>query len=215
MSFVKICGITSLEDALAACRAGADLLGFNFYPPSPRSIQPEACARITSAVSAQFPNVRLVGVFVNLPAPEVRAILDRCGLHLAQLHGDEPPAALEQLAGRAFKAFRGLPEVSACREFAALVPRPPAFLLDAFTPGLYGGSGQTADWSGAAHLARSYPLLLAGGLNPANVAGAVMQVRPWGVDTASGVESSPGKKDHRKLYDFIAAVRSVDGAENI
>ena len=200
---IKICGITSLQDALAAIEAGADYLGFNFYPASPRSISPGACAEISSALIREHPQVKRVGLFVNMPTDEVRAILDGCSLDLAQLHGDEPPEELAALGTRAFKAFRGVPlELDGCAR-----PEAPALLIDAAVQGAYGGTGRTADWEGAAALAKKFPLLLAGGLNPDNVAAAVRQVRPWGVDAASGVESAPGRKDAGRMRAFVQAVR--------
>ncbi|MBL8055271.1 MAG: phosphoribosylanthranilate isomerase [Anaerolineales bacterium] len=205
---IKICGLTTLADALAAVEAGADLLGFNFYPPSPRYLTPAACAAITADIRPRAPGVRLVGVFVNEPPERVAALLAEAGLDLAQLHGEEAPAALAALAGRAFKAFRGLGADHA--GYAAAGPGAPAFLLDAYSPTLYGGTGQTADWTAARPLAQQYPLLLAGGLTPANVAEAIAQVRPWGVDVASGVEAAPGRKDAAKVAAFIRAARSVE-----
>lgn len=213
--FVKICGLTSLEDARVAMEAGADLLGFTFYPPSPRYIEPERCAEIVrrlreSALGTVFSTPRLVGLFVNVPAEQVAAVLERCGLDLAQLHGDEGPDVLEALGGRAFKAFRGNGHDHDA--FAAAGTGDPAFLVDAAVAGRFGGTGKTGDWDGAAELARRYSLLLAGGLTPDNVAEAVARVRPWGVDVASGVEASPGKKDHAKVRAFVAnAKRTLGG----
>jgi phosphoribosylanthranilate isomerase len=206
---VKICGITRLEDALSAIEAGADLLGFNFHPPSPRSILPQQCAGITRRLRQEFPQVTLVGVFVNLPIARVNAILDECALHLAQLHGDEPPEMLAQLAGRAFKAFRGIPEnLDTLSGYTiSRAGEAPALLVDAVAPGLYGGSGVIADWGATARLAARLPLLLAGGLKPENVAEALRQVHPWGVDSASGVESAPGLKSPARLRAFIRIVR--------
>lgn len=207
MTRVKICGLTNLSDALAAAEAGADLLGFNFYPNSPRRIAPELCASIALRLRRDYPSLLLVGVFVNAPAEEIRARLEQCHLHLAQLHGDEPLSARRGLEGRAFKAFRGLPAQAEIR--AWLRPEPPALLLDAFVPGAYGGSGQVADWTAAAGLARLYPLLLAGGLTPQNVEQAIAQAAPWGVDVASGVEASPGLKDHAKMRLFLSLAASA------
>ncbi|GAB4495785.1 MAG: phosphoribosylanthranilate isomerase [Anaerolineales bacterium] len=205
MTHIKICGITTLNDALAAVDAGADLLGFNFYPQSPRYIEPDSCRKITSLLGMECPHITLVGVFVNSPAPQIGAILETCHLHLAQLHGDEPPEMLAALGKRAFKAFRGVPtDITAYTRDAA-----PALLVDSAVKGLYGGSGVTTDWGKAAELSKQIPLLLAGGLTPGNVAQAIAQVRPWGVDTASGVESSPGVKDVQKMRDFVAAARNV------
>ncbi len=206
---IKFCGITSLEDARAAIDAGADYLGFNFYPPSPRSITPEACAQITSVLVREFPQVQLVGVFVNMPVAEVKAILASCSLRIAQFHGDESPGMLASLSGRAFKAFRGVPvDVTGYARGEA-----PALLIDASVVGEYGGTGITADWSAAAALARRFPILLAGGLTPENVGAAIERVHPWGVDTASGVESAPGKKNTTKMKAFVEEVKraTVDG----
>jgi phosphoribosylanthranilate isomerase len=206
---VKICGITRLEDALAAVEAGADLLGFNFYPKSPRCVTPAACAEITSRLKPHAKHITLVGVFVNLPPQEVVNIIQCCGLHLAQLSGDEPPADLEILSGQAFKALRPASATEleqALERYPAHEPAP-AYLVDAFRPGQYGGTGQTADWRLAAALARQTPILLAGGLTAENAAEAVAQVQPWGVDVASGVESAPGLKDPLKMKAFIRACK--------
>ena len=205
MTHIKICGITSLEDARAAIDAGADYLGFNFYPPSPRSILPDACAEITSVLRRETPQVQLVGVFVNMPVEQVKTIMRDCSLRMAQFHGDEAPGMLAALGGRAFKAFRGIPvNVTGYARGEA-----PAFLIDASVKGAYGGTGITADWSAAANLAKRFPLLLAGGLTAENVGEAVRRVRPWGVDTASGVEASPGKKDAEKMKAFVKAILDI------
>ena len=203
MIHIKICGLKTLEEALAAVEAGADLVGFNFYPPSVRHIEPQACREITAVLRERYPHVKRVGVFVNASAEAILDILQGCSLHLAQLHGDEPPALLDQLASLAFKAWRGIPPEPNPYPFRG----EPALLLDAAVAGSYGGTGLTADWSSAARLAKQYPLLLAGGLNPQNVAEAVRQVGPWGVDVASGVEASPGVKDIGKMKAFVQAVR--------
>jgi phosphoribosylanthranilate isomerase len=205
MTKIKICGIKTLEDARAAIHAGADYLGFNFYPKSARFIKENICAEISSVLKKEFPNIKLVGVFVNSSVDETKNILQSCSLDLAQLHGDETVEMLHELDGKAFKAFRGIPE--SVHGFER--PDAPAFLVDASVKGVYGGSGVTADWNGTAELATKYPLLLAGGLTLENVAEAVRQVRPWGVDVASGVESAPGEKDAAKLSAFVKAVRSV------
>jgi phosphoribosylanthranilate isomerase len=206
---VKICGLTNLEDALAAIESGADLLGFNFYAKSPRYITSDACARIQSTIHNRQSKIKTVGVFVNEPPERVAAILEHCGLDLAQLHGDEPPEALAALKGRAFKAFRGVGARHA--GYAVMGPGAPAFLIDAYSANAYGGTGQTADWPAARAIAAQYPLLLAGGLTPDNVADAIAQVRPWGVDVASGVEAAPGRKDHAKMRTFIQSARGAGG----
>jgi phosphoribosylanthranilate isomerase len=202
MTKIKICGIKTVDDALAAMDAGADLIGFNFYPKSPRYVEVGMCRNIMSVVR-QNGRAKCVGVFVNASVGEILATMDTLGLNLAQLHGDETVAMLNQLDGKGFKAFRGIPEnvVGFARSES------PAFLLDTSVRGLYGGSGVTADWSGAAELSKKYPLLLAGGLTPENVAEAVGRVKPWGVDVASGVESAPGEKDASKMKAFVQAVR--------
>jgi len=201
MTKIKICGIKNVTDALAAMDAGADLIGFNFYPKSPRYIDVGICRNITS-VMRRYAHITLVGVFVNAPAVEIYATMETCNLSLAQLHGDETPEMMHSLDGKAFKAFRGIPVDM--NGFAREVA--PAFLLDASVKGAYGGTGVIADWNGAAELAKKYPLLLAGGLTPENVARAVQQVKPWGVDVASGVESRAGEKDSSKMKAFVQAV---------
>jgi phosphoribosylanthranilate isomerase len=208
MTIIKICGIKTLDDAITASKAGADMLGFNFHPKSVRFIEVGACRDVMQVLRGST-KITCVGVFVNAPAAEIRATLDTCGLSLAQLHGDETQETLDALDGRAFKAFRGIP--AQLNGFAR--SQPPAFLIDAAVDGAYGGTGVTADWSAAAELAKRYPLLLAGGLKSENVAAAVRQVRPWGVDVASGVESSPGRKDAGRIKAFIEAVRNEESRE--
>lgn len=205
MTKIKICGIKTIEDALAAINAGADLIGFNFYSRSPRYVEVGMCRNIMSVVR-QNGRARAVGVFVNATVDEILAAMDTLGLSLAQLHGDETPEMMKALEGKAFKAFRGIPEnITGFERQDA-----PMFLVDASVIGMYGGSGITADWEGAAELAEKYPLLLAGGLTPENVADAVRHVRPWGVDVASGVESAPGVKDAEKMKMFVDAVKAID-----
>jgi phosphoribosylanthranilate isomerase len=205
MTKVKICGIKKLDDALAAIDVGADYLGFNFYPKSVRFIEKQTCAQITTVLKKEYPHIRLVGVFVNSSVEEVKDILDSCSLDLAQLHGDETSEMLNQLNGKAFKAFRGIPDAERINGFAR--GDAPAFLVDASVKDVYGGSGVTADWNGVAEMANKFPLLLAGGLTPENVAEAVSKVKPWGVDVASGVESAPGEKDPSRIKTFVQAVR--------
>jgi len=205
MTKIKICGIKTLKDAFAAIDAGADYLGFNFYSKSIRFIEKETCAGVISVLKKEHPQIKLVGVFVNSSVEEIENILKICHLNLAQLHGDETPETFAQLAPRVFKAFRGIPsDITGYERIDA-----PVFLVDAAVKGVYGGSGVTADWSAAAELAKKYPLLLAGGLTPENVADAVRQVKPWGVDTASGVESAPGEKDAGKMSAFVKSVNQT------
>ena len=210
MTKVKICGIKTLNDALAAIEAGADYLGFNFYRRSVRFIEKRACAEITSVLKKEHSQIKLVGVFVNSLVEEIKDILDTCSLDMAQLHGDETAEMLKALDGKAFKAFRGIPE--SIDGFVR--SESPVFLVDASVKGVYGGSGVTADWNGAAELAQKYPLLLAGGLTPENVAEAVRRVKPWGVDVASGVESAPGEKDASKMKAFVKAVLDIRESES-
>lgn len=204
---IKICGITNGEDANVAVRAGADALGFVMYRKSPRWIAP-AVAR--SIIAGLPPFVLPVGVFVNEEAERVRSLMDECGFVLAQLHGDESAQYCQSLGRPALKAIR-LRNRSALLALAEFRGRANVrgMLIDAFSDKTYGGTGQKVDWTLAEEAARSTPVILAGGLNPANVAGAIRMVRPYGVDVSSGVEQSPGKKDHHKLKAFIEAVRLV------
>jgi phosphoribosylanthranilate isomerase len=214
---IKICGLTNFEDALAAAQAGADLLGFIFYDRSPRSVDARTVAAIINALRNVSPatshlSLRTVGVFVNPSLEQVVRTLDYCGLDLAQLHGEEAPELLAALPGRAFKALRPRDAAEAASQAATFARFGPAggpdLLVDAYHPTLRGGAGQTGDWSLAANLAGQHRLLLAGGLTPANVAEAIAQVRPWGVDVASGVEAAPGRKDPSRVRAFIAAAQA-------
>jgi phosphoribosylanthranilate isomerase len=146
---------------------------------------------------------------VNQPAETIRTVLDACHLDLAQCSGNEPPSTLEALEGRGFKAFR-LPVDAPDLDIYPHRSMPPAFLIDGGKAGQYGGTGTTADWSATARLAETHSLLLAGGLTPVNVQDAIRAVRPWGVDTASGIESAPGKKDEQKMRDFCRLVRQLE-----
>jgi len=202
---IKICGLTRRQDAEAAVELGADFLGFNFYPPSPRCVSP-ALAR---AMQADLPETAVsVGVFVNAEAERIREIQQAANLDLIQLHGDEPPEFCAGLGLPVIKAFR----VAGPEDLARLAEyRVWAALVDSKTIE-YGGSGQTADWDLASQAARQAPrLFLAGGLTPDNVAFAIRVVRPWAVDAASGVESAPGVKDKDKMKRFIEAVRNATG----
>jgi phosphoribosylanthranilate isomerase len=212
---IKICGITNLDDARAAIEAGADMLGFNFYAKSPRYITPEMAGEIAAHLrrsDGQRP--LLVGVFVNSPLEEVRSILEITQIDLAQLHGDEPVSVVEQLHGRGFKALRPTSEEEAHMDaewFAPHGPNAPVLLIDAYRKDQYGGTGHMADWSIATKLAQQYPILLAGGLTPENVTEAIRQVRPWGVDVASGVEVAPGKKVAAKMRLFVERAKQLIG----
>jgi phosphoribosylanthranilate isomerase len=205
---VKICGVKTFGTAMHALGAGADMLGFNFYAPSPRFIQPDTCAEIIARLKSQGAKFTAVGVFVNETLQKIEGIMGTCQLDLAQLAGDEPPQDIAALDGSAFKAVRPRSDrdaVAQIRTFAR--PAAPALLVDAHVKGAYGGTGETGDWSLARFMAGQVPILLAGGLNPENVVEAVRVVRPWGVDVASGVESNPGIKDPKKISAFIAAAK--------
>ncbi len=213
---VKICGITNLDDATVALDAGADLLGFILYPKSPRYVDPTEIARILAAVRTKgLANdfVRFVGVFVNESLAGVETTLATTGLDYAQLHGNERPAMVEALKGRGYKALRPATSQQATVEaatYAGLGPEDgPRWLLDAYDPAAYGGTGQRADWVTAASLARRHPgLLLAGGLTPDNVTAAINAVHPWGVDVASGVEHTPGRKEHELVRKFVEEAKT-------
>lgn len=196
---IKICGITNLSDALAACRLGADALGF-VLAPSPRQVSPEQAR----AIIAQLPPlVNTVGVFVDAPLVEVGELRRYCGLDWVQLHGDEDEDYAAALGRRVIKALR----VSAERP-----PDPVAYpgrglLLDTYHPQAVGGTGQSFDWGLARDIARERPIILAGGLSQDNVARAIKQVQPFAVDVSSGVEKEKGVKDHERIASFIAQVR--------
>jgi phosphoribosylanthranilate isomerase len=222
---VKICGVTNAADARAAMAAGADMLGFIFFPKSPRYVTPEHVRDILTATDPARKGVLTAGVFVNESPEAVAQVLSFCSLDLAQLHGEESPAMLglganqSPVCGRAYKALRpcSIGEATDLARRYALPTqlrregRLPAFLLDAYHPDQRGGTGMTGDWGLASSLAGQYPLLLAGGLTPANVANAVRSVQPWGVDVASGVEETPGRKNHDALHAFVAAAKTAPG----
>jgi phosphoribosylanthranilate isomerase len=206
---VKICGITTPEDAVMSIEYGADMLGFNFYPKSPRYISVEKCKKITSTIKNHHPNCLLTGIFVDKPVEIIQWIMKECCLDLAQLCGSEPATDLDRLDGKGFKAFRPQndDEVKTLLHTVPARLTAPEFLLDAYLADSYGGSGRVANWELAAKLSAFHKFLLAGGLTPANVAQAINTVRPWGVDVASGVESAPGKKDPGKVKAFIEEAR--------
>jgi phosphoribosylanthranilate isomerase len=203
---VKICGITNLQDALAACAFGADALGFVFYERSPRYISPERAREIIRRLP---PFVSTVGVFVDRPPQEVERMVRQVGLDVAQLHGHEPPEHC-QAPFRLIKAIRvrELRDLRAVEPYKGLVS---ALLLDAYSPEALGGTGQVFNWSVAldAEVLEGVRVILAGGLRPDNVAEAVRLVRPYGVDVASGVEAEKGVKDHHKLRLFIQAAKAA------
>jgi phosphoribosylanthranilate isomerase len=198
---VKICGITNLEDALIAVEAGADALGFVFFRGSPRYIGPEQAAAIICQLP---PFVQMVGLFVNEELATVNSVADQCGLDLVQLHGEETPDYCTAVKRRIIKAFR-VKDYSSLDDMANYSVA--ACLLDAWSPAAHGGTGTTFNWEIAARAAASHRIVLAGGLTPENVAGAVAAVKPYAVDVSSGVESSPGKKDAVLIRAFVAAAR--------
>lgn len=216
---VKICGITNIEDAVAATEAGADYLGFIFWSPSKRSITVNRTCEIVRILRQREDCPRLVGVFVDETSQEVTSILERCVLDMAQLSGNEPPSFVgdptSPLYGRSYKALRPTSLAEAQAEVEWYVPPDPngarpSLLLDAYHPHLPGGSGRRVDWDMAAEIARDVPyMMLAGGLNAASVAEAIKKVRPFAVDVASGVESEPGRKDHAQLKAFVAAAHNI------
>ncbi|MCJ7550140.1 MAG: phosphoribosylanthranilate isomerase [Anaerolineae bacterium] len=230
MTRVKICGITNIEDARCAASAGADLLGFIFYPRSARYITPARAGEITRALQAEFglEAPRMVGVFVDAPVSEISETAATAGLDLAQLHGVETPEMIHALCVHALRvrtlrvrAFKAIPSRTLEDAEAALnryVGHPdgcdkndmPSLLIDAYHPQERGGTGLRADVATAQWLSRRCRLLLAGGLTPENVNDAITLIKPWGVDVSSGVEVTKGIKRHTLVRDFVAAVRATD-----
>jgi phosphoribosylanthranilate isomerase len=201
---VKICGITNATDALMAASAGADAVGFNFWPSSPRYIEPQDVIPIRLSLP---PFVATVGVFVNAPPERVRDIMGQCGLEYAQLHGRETPRMVSQLRGlRVIKAIRMRREedLTELERYAV-----EAFLLDTYVKGTPGGTGEPFDWDLARAASSRAKIVLAGGLTPENVAEAVRAARPYAVDVATGVEESPGKKSRELVNRFVRAAKSV------
>ncbi|MFH1035452.1 MAG: phosphoribosylanthranilate isomerase [Pseudomonadota bacterium] len=200
MTRVKICGLTNLADALAAVAAGADALGF-VLAKSPRRVTPQ---QVRDMVGQLPPLVATVGVFVDTPLEEVAKMRAWCGLDWAQLHGAQTPEELAPLGSRVLKVL----------SVGSQAPDPEAFpgahlLLDTAVPGRAGGTGRAFDWNLAVELARRRPIILAGGLNPDNVAQAVNIVKPFAVDVSSGVEKEPGRKDHAQIRNFIARAKGL------
>jgi phosphoribosylanthranilate isomerase len=225
---IKICGITTVDDALLAAEAGADAIGLNFYAQSPRCVTPEMAQAIVARLRERFSaeRVAVYAVCVNASPDEIGQFLDPAGRGIipgwgVQLHGDEPPATIRDIrqltrtpVARAFRC-RGsnLADVASylgeCRNLGAM---PDAILLDAFAPGSYGGTGHVVDWPAVGSRGErlfGLPLVLAGGLTSENVAEAIATARPDAVDVASGVEASPGKKDMAKVRAFVAAAKTA------
>ena len=206
MTHVKICGVTSVDDALAAVDLGASAIGLNFVPSSTRRIDVVRARAIADAIHAAKAKVQVVGVVADLSVDAMRALVADAGLDCLQLHGDEAPETLSPLLPHAYKAVRIANADDAAR--AATLPGDHV-LVDAKVEGALGGTGATFDWALVEGLAKTKKLTLAGGLTPANVAVAVRAVRPYCVDVASGVESSPGVKDREKMRAFIEAARGA------
>lgn len=210
---VKICGITNVDDALGAADAGADFLGFVFYPPSPRYVSMARASEIIASVrrsrdAGDCPSyLRTVGVFVDEKFDRVVEAIQECDLDYAQLHGGEAPDYVASLGGRAIKAVRVRVKADV-KQLASY--QAAAYLLDAYHPTRLGGTGQTWDWELASAAKRYGPVIVAGGLTSNNVADVVRCVNPYGVDTSSGVESRPGRKDIAKVRRFVIAAKAAD-----
>jgi len=217
MTLIKICGITNLEAARAAIDAGADMLGFNFYRPSPRFIEPDDARKIIEELQSELENSpeapMMVGVFVNESSPEALVRISReSGVKAAQLHGDES----KEFYGAVKRIWPdGRLIIKAFRVDATFDPREvgtyeaDAIMLDSFHPQLRGGTGQVIDWSIVRRAREAFPrLILAGGLSPENVAAAIAEVQPFGVGACSSLESSPGRKVLERIKAFVRAVRS-------
>jgi phosphoribosylanthranilate isomerase len=201
--FVKICGITRVEDAVAAAELGADAIGFIFWPGSPRFVDPYRARRIAAALPRM---VRTVGVFVDQPVDYIAGVANLVRLFAVQLHGDETPHAVAAVGRPAIKSIK--PGASRLEEWPSNV----TLLLDAHDPVKKGGTGTAVDWNAAAAIAAKRPVLLAGGLTPDNIADAIACVRPFGVDVSSGVETSPGVKNHARMQ---ALFKAIHGYHNV
>ncbi len=200
----KVCGVVDAGVARDAVDAGADAIGFVFYPPSPRAVTAEQAA----AIAAELPRETWrMGVFVDAPRDEIERTIDTVGLDFVQLSGDERPAAAEGLSRHAFKALRldSDTTVEEARELAAPFASC-TLLVDTAVAGEYGGTGRKANWGAAAALARDHRLMLAGGLTADNVAEAIATVEPWAIDVSSGLETKPGRKSSRLIQEFAAVL---------
>ena len=202
---IKICGITRIEDAMAAVDLGVHALGFVFHAKSPRHVTPAQAADIVSRLP---PFVTSVGLFVNATTRIVERILDHVPISLLQFHGDEPAEFCGAFRRPYIKAVRVRPDVDLL-QYARLYRSARGLLLDAFAAGTHGGTGTTFDWKLIPSVL-PLPVILSGGLNPANVSAAIRRVRPSAVDVSSGVEASPGIKDVRKMAAFVQGVRDAD-----
>ena len=198
---VKICGTTSLKDALLAIESGADAVGFIFYKESPRNISQKDVKDIVVQLP---PFIETVGVFVNETSDKVNRIAEQCRLTAVQLHGDESPAFCRRVKRRVIKAVR-VKDAESLKGMSGYDVS--GYLLDAFNEESRGGTGKIFDWNLALRAKKQGPVIIAGGLNPFNVYTAIHRVKPYGVDVCSGVEKSPGIKDPEKVGEFIKAVR--------
>ena len=194
---VKVCGMTSLKDALVAVEVGADAVGFIFYKKSPRSVTMKTVREIVLELP---PFVDTVGVFVDETAEQINKIADYCNLDIIQLHGDESPTFCKKIRRKVIKAFR-IKDMQSVKKLSSF--QVSGFLLDTFSDNLHGGTGKVFDWNLALPAKKFGPVIMAGGLTPNNVQQAVRQIRPYGVDVCSGVESEPGIKDHKKVRAFL------------
>lgn len=211
MTRVKVCGLTRPDDAGLAVELGAWALGLIFHPESPRSCDPAAAEEIGAELRRR---ALVTGVFVNAPLDEVAALADRCSLGMLQLHGDEGPAYCREAARRTGCKVMKAARVRDGASLRALEPfRVDYHLLDAHRPGRPGGTGETFDWQLIEGHDRSTPIVLSGGLTSENVGAGIVATRPFGVDTASGTEAAPGRKDQRKLTAFFRAVVAADAAD--
>jgi len=201
---VKICGITRLQDLHAACDAGADALGFVFYEKSPRHVSAETAAALVRELP---PFVQSVGLFVNAEPAFIESVLEIVPLDLLQFHGDEKPADCTRFARPYIKAVRVTPDTDLLK-YAADFETARGLLLDAYVPGVPGGTGESFDWK-LIPPGLPKPVILSGGLTPANVAAAITQVRPWAVDVSSGVEAAKGIKDPHHVAQFIAKAKAT------
>lgn len=209
---IKVCGVTTPDQVDRVAEAGVDLIGFVLVEDSPRAVDSETARELAERAASN--GILSVGVFANDPWQEVESLYFDAGLDIVQLHGREAPLYVEKLTEKGLTVWKAMPvgpdfKTSRVKPFWDAGAE--AVLLDAWDPENQGGTGKTADWEIAAQLASEGPIVLAGGLNGGNVAGAIGQVRPWGVDASSGLESEPGVKDVAKVSSYVAAARLVSG----
>ena len=209
---IKVCGITTCEQVTLVAEAGADLVGFVLTPNSPRAVDSETARDLAEAAAGS--GVLSVGIFADDPVDELESLYYDIGLDVVQLHGSEAPFEVKTLVDRGVTVWKAMavgPDFRSVRVRQFWQAGAEAVLLDAWNPDKKGGTGETTDWAVAAQLAEEGPIVLAGGLNGGNVAGAIGQVRPWGVDASSTLETAPGIKDLAKVSSYVAATRLVAG----